>query len=47
MGELILGLLELVAMIVEPVLGIRDWRERKAEKLKQMKPHPFDAFDKP
>jgi hypothetical protein len=47
MSELVLGLLELIAMVVEPMFGLRDPRERKAEKLKQMKLHPFDAFDKP
>jgi hypothetical protein len=46
MGELVLGLLELVAIVVEAFSsGPGQSRERRAEKLKDMKPHPFDALD--
>jgi hypothetical protein len=47
MAELLVGLLELAELVVEAVLpgSRRDARERKAEELRNMKPHPFDAFD--
>ncbi|HKI03387.1 MAG TPA: hypothetical protein VKK31_15515 [Thermoanaerobaculia bacterium] len=46
MAELLVGLLDLVGTVWEAVLpDSRDIRERKAEKLRNMKPHPFDALD--
>jgi len=44
MGELVLGLLELVAMVVEAFSSGQS-RDRRAERFKEMKPHPFDALD--